>query len=502
MKKHSSEYEEWYSPALLGTEEIEAGPIPVDWESWLECTLRNGRWIDGLSLLAAASQFGTCITVIPCTGNPKDRPMFFGTPRSGKAPIMLLLRGNHYQLATLKPGRQWPQAWIQAEKASVITAWLRGGGKAAFTPLKQVKKVWCATPKSKASSAKGSSCSKRSRCDAGTSASSWRPAEIPPPSKTASWRPSKTPHQADSWRPDSTPAKTPKSGFSGPDRAGMRTWVCPICGIVRKGVDYAQLAHLRRSHGKGCHPEVPWSFFLTRDFIKVVEASEDLSEAERDWQCPLCLAALPKQAQWPRHKAVATHRAKCHPKVPIKKWIAAMVSKRHKGTKKPETSEPTRARADAFRAKFFKSHQVVEIPSPCPGAAKFRRSSEFWCVVCLTKVGGYGGGCRVRHEKLTCRQSQKLPQAKQRINAAWTKLKNCKTVDNQDILPLVSPWVRSLLDDGDIEANPGPGGPSSSPHLSCLFCECCWFQGPLECYPSFAWWTPTWHCAHSRSFYS
>ena len=228
----------------------------------------------------------------------------------------------------------------------------------------QVKKVWCATPKSKASSAKGSSCSKRSWCDAATSASSCRPADTPPPSKTASWRPSKTPHQADSWRPDSTPAKTPKSGFSGPDRAGMRTWVCPICDIVRKGVDYAPLAHLRRSHGKGCHPEVPWSFFLTRDFIKVVEASEDLSEAERKWQCPLCPAALPKQAQRPRHKAVAAHREKCHPKVPIKKWIAAMVSKRHKGTKKPETSEPTRARADAFRAKFFKSHQLLKFLLP------------------------------------------------------------------------------------------------------------------------------------------
>jgi rubredoxin len=144
----------------------------------------------------------------------------------------------------------------------------------------------------------------------------------------------------------------------------MRTWVCPICDIVRKGVDYAPLAHLRRSHGKGCHPEVPWSFFLTRDFIKVVEASEDLSEAERKWQCPLCPAALPKQAQRPRHKAVAAHREKCHPKVPIKKWIAAMVSKRHKGTKKPETSEPTRARADAFRAKFFKSHQLLKFLLP------------------------------------------------------------------------------------------------------------------------------------------
>jgi exonuclease III len=56
-------------------------------------------------------------------------------------------------------------------------------------------------------------------------------------------------------------------------------------------------------------------------------------------------------------------------------------------------------------------------------------------------------------------------------------LKNCKTVDNQDILPLVSPWVRSLLDDGDIEANPGPGRPSSSPHLSCLSVNVAGFKG-------------------------
>ena len=57
MKKHANEYEEWYSPALHGSESVEAGPVPTDWTSWLESTLRNGRWVDGLSLLAAASRF-------------------------------------------------------------------------------------------------------------------------------------------------------------------------------------------------------------------------------------------------------------------------------------------------------------------------------------------------------------------------------------------------------------------------------------------------------------
>ena len=484
MKKHANEYEEWYSPALHGSESVEAGPVPTDWTSWLESTLRNGRWVDGLSLLAAASRFGTCITVIPCTGNPKDQPMRFGKPRSGKSPIVLILRDNHYQLATLKPGKQWPQTWIQAEEASVSSAWLRGGGKPAFTPIKPVHKVRLETPKSKTSSARAASGTKHSWRADSTPASCWRAAETPPPSfassskdlnfsKAAAWRPAQTPNKADSWRPSSTPDKTPKSGFSGPDRAGMRTWICPICGVVRKGQNYAQLAHHRRSHGKGCHPEVNWRFFLTREFIQVVEASPDLAEADRDWECPFCPAALPKQAVRPRQRAVAAHRRKCHPKVSIEKWKAAMMSKRHKGTRKPESSQQNRTRADAYRAKWFKSHQIVEIPSPCPGAAKFRRQNEFWCVACFTKVGGYGGGSRVRHEKLTCRQSQKLPQAKQRVNAAWKKLKKCKTVDNEDILPQASTWVRSLLNDGDVEANPGP----SNRCLSCVSVNVAGFTG-------------------------
>ncbi|CAL1163672.1 unnamed protein product, partial [Cladocopium goreaui] len=53
----------------------------------------------------------------------KDKPMAFGTPRSGREPIVLLLndRQGHYTLLQLKAGRQWPKEWTQAAQASVAS---------------------------------------------------------------------------------------------------------------------------------------------------------------------------------------------------------------------------------------------------------------------------------------------------------------------------------------------------------------------------------------------
>ena len=183
LDKYASEYQEYFVPAEP-EETIDAGPSPTTWEEYLECTLREGRWIDGLSLRAASKRYGMHIIVIPLEGEEKDKPMAFGTPRSGREPIVLLLndRQGHYTLLQLKAGRQWPKEWTQAAQASVASVALRGGGK---------------------SPAPARSCA--------SSAHSWRPAHTPESkTKTIKRNGSVKSHGA-SWRPACTPESSRKN---------------------------------------------------------------------------------------------------------------------------------------------------------------------------------------------------------------------------------------------------------------------------------------------------
>ena len=135
------------------------------------------------------------------------------------------------------------------------------------------------------------------------------------------------------------------------------------------------------------------------------------------------------------------------------------VVKKRQGTS-PNVAKASASRATAYRAKAFKTHTLVEVPSDHPSAKKYKRQNEVWCTECLTKLGGYGGGSKVRHLKLTCKQSKRLPQKQQRIKAAWKRVGKKTCTDGTPIVRKVSEWVRNLLDDGDIESNPGPSSQS------------------------------------------
>lgn len=135
MKKGQNEYSDCFSFKVIGNAEQEGGDVPDDWDSWLSCTLRDGRWIDGLSLKAASRRYGICIAVVPKSGRADDVPVRFRQPRSGKAPVFLLLKDGHYQLGKLKAGKQWPQAWLQAQEAAVEIAMWRAGCEKSFPSL-------------------------------------------------------------------------------------------------------------------------------------------------------------------------------------------------------------------------------------------------------------------------------------------------------------------------------------------------------------------------------
>ena len=115
------------------------------------------------------------------------------------------------------------------------------------------------------------------------------------------------------------------------------------------------------------------------------------------------------------------------------------------------------------------------MPVTSDKAVAYRRVFEFWCVNCLTKVGGYGGGSRVRHEKLTCAQSRKLPHTRARILAAWKRLEGRADVSGVLVHVQASEWVRRLVEDGDIERQPGPSRHS-------LSCACVQTAGVKGCW--------------------
>ena len=318
LTKHEAEYETWYVPGIQGNREVEAGDVPTNWKEFLESTLREGRWVDGISLLAMSKRYGITITVVPQTGDPKDRPMKFGEPRSGKAPVFLLLKGGHYRLAQLRPGKQWPQAWLQAEPATVIAANLGGGGKHAevfTTPMKSKPRLECLKSTGRGSSKswrceatpQTAQASSSSVCKSIDKRSDWRTKETPKFSSSKRSTPLQ-PRSAksSSWKEPCTPKFSPKGfiaqppiGFTAPDAQGFRSWTCPTCGDILKKATYNSLADARRTHCKGRHPDVPWREFLHRPFIKIIDATHDLPFGERDWICPVCDAALPKQATRP-----------------------------------------------------------------------------------------------------------------------------------------------------------------------------------------------------------
>ena len=135
MHKHDEEYKPWFHPDPEASEFIEDGPAPLTWPDYLEATLRNNRWIDGLSWRAASKRFGLHIIVVPLDGCEKDQPMCFGEPRSSREPVVLLLKAGHYQLAQRKAGKQWPKSWTNAEVAKLDSPALRGGGKSGASSV-------------------------------------------------------------------------------------------------------------------------------------------------------------------------------------------------------------------------------------------------------------------------------------------------------------------------------------------------------------------------------
>ena len=103
------------------------------------------------------------------------------------------------------------------------------------------------------------------------------------------------------------------------------------------------------------------------------------------------------------------------------------------------------------------SQRGVTLQSNCANAKVAPSHQGILVCFLLAKVAGYGGNSPAQLDRLTCDQVKALPGAKRRINRAWPALRFKNTNDGAPLqVNQLSQWVRDLLQDGDVEPNPGP----------------------------------------------
>lgn len=250
-------------------------------------------------------------------------------------------------------------------------------------------------------------------------------------------------------------------------QVGVTVWNCPLCKINFQGTAQ-QVYNCKRRHIQTRHPSEKYSVFIGKAQITVCEASENLPADQIAWQCPCCPRALPALPKRAAHLAVSAHRRKFHPDLTTREWRSRMVSLWAKGVKKPRVSQKQREFAAKKRRRLWKTHEVVEVVDSSEKARHYRHTAQFWCIACASRVGGYGGNNRVMSEKLTCAKAKKLPQQRQRCQIAWKCLQDKKTPDNKPVRDLLHSWIRDLVQDGDVEPNPGP---TTSLKFNCVNCQ-------------------------------
>lgn len=243
------------------------------------------------------------------------------------------------------------------------------------------------------------------------------------------------------------------------------TWTCPVCNEVLYAGSAGHLNGLRKHHGSSLHPDVPAKVLHQKYKLQVAVATEAIPSERMAWKCPLCPMGLPHlDSRRARHLAVAAHKRQHHPEVATKTWQAKMCKSRVTGTKNTSVSQCQKKKFDAFRHQKFKSHLIIEVKvDDLPKAASFRNRLQYWCTHCLAKVGRYGGSSGKSPNKgLSCSQMRKLPRQQARLRRQWFALQHRVPTNGEPLWPQLSQWVRDLVEDGDVEPNPGSSSSASS----------------------------------------
>ena len=191
--------------------------------------------------------------------------------------------------------------------------------------------------------------------------------------------------------------------------ASSTAWTCPLCKIEFQG-KASTVYSKRRHHIHTRHKDAEYKLFLQRPLIQVCIASEHIAPAERGWSCPFCEVGLPSLPKRAANLAVSHHHRTAHPEVDKNPWKSAMVSLWSSGVKKPRVGSMQRTKAESFRKETWSTHDLIEVKASTEKAKAYRNTSQWYCLGCAAKVGGYGGNNVVKNQKLTCDQVKQLPQ--------------------------------------------------------------------------------------------
>ena len=516
--KHQGKYSATFATDARWTKETEGREVPTTFDSWLLALLRPQRWICQTTLQAAANRLGVHITVLINNQNDTRAVHIPCQQLNFATTVVIYLKDKHYQ-AVLPTRKAWPLEWTSlAEKLGEIS---RGGGPHA-TPVKASGSTdWLpsGTP---------SSSSRR----APSTPPTWMPASTPrkspapmaPPLTTprrpsASQVPSRTSSRkkrSAAWLPDATPRGTPctftsssskkssaKEAKAAPrieqpaatrkgaetklrgtstvhqpatqQKDGTWTWPCPHCDVVLRGKSSRNLSSRRTSHMLFRHKDIPFEDRGTRiNRTEIVEASFDVPEGERDWECPFRHEYLPQFGNYhQKQKNVRHHYDTKHPRRntspgAIQKALAKSVKKdpsrfpkKKSGYMQAAAKRRAKERDLGLNGHKLIAFQPVWSEWPRPKKGKPQKGQLFTCQKCWG-IANYN-----KHMWKPCTGSRG-EASRQAVNR-WAGI--CAGPSGDNVSTLLACWGTTKaeadmyfnhLEEEGVEPNPGPETPGGA----------------------------------------
>ena len=89
---------------------------------------------------------------------------------------------------------------------------------------------------------------------------------------------------------------------------GTWVWPCPHCKVELTGASISKISERRTSHMLFMHKDIPLKDRATLiNRTAIVEASFDVPEEDKDWECPFCHKWLPKFANYHQKQKNVRH---------------------------------------------------------------------------------------------------------------------------------------------------------------------------------------------------
>ena len=288
-------------------------------------------------------------------------------------------------------------------------------------------------------------------------------------------------------------------------------WKCEGCGVVVGADSSKQLGNNRANHIARSHPNVPRHKFrnLRDAYVEIT----NVPLALRVWTCSYCGKGIAnhvkRETAW---NAARKHVKLCggkraNMKQNRKRILQSGQSLNQLGFALVKYSAQRRLLIDSYTRNNPQGHDLVELRCPTIGQirAKSRRFSRLTCRLCTSlfhipsAIGKQPCPVKVspkRHPELSSRRTkilrkarwwaqlrQKWPTAVTACIDAWRlnrvevqalekQAREKHTKGWQAVTPLTKcRWYRSLVEDGDVEPNPGPNGHLLQ-KLLIGFCNC------------------------------